>query len=720
MKRLAFLLLIILPLSLQAQSKFRKGVVVGPNGTEQDSVNSVEGKLRTYSGGAVIEHKIDSLLTLLNKIDFLDNQVSVMQQQISDLSSASNDVTAPTYISGEVLSESPGDWLITFSESIVTTDNDSIISNSTLTADGVVVAPDSITVVDATLTFHTPAVDGGATLKMSWAGAVDNGVRDPSGNKLVAFTDADVVVFNNSVYLIDYLAWYRGSGNFVDEKGNNDGTMVGTVAFQGDTLFAYSGVGGTDAINIGDIGLGGDFAVSFILDDIEDAAQTVQLVANNTGGTTEGFHLFATGDGAGKYYLRVDVGDGSSASFAQGPNTLVPGTQYQVYVGFDVDAGVNLSYASISIDGAIYNTTDSTINEGPITVSGQNIYIGAYNNGTSGLMNNTLLDEVRFYNTRLSEAFIDSLDLHPYRLPFRDTPATPSTSDTVYADLVSEDFSDNNLGAYSAAEAAADFGGTVGDGATDNAQIVIEANDACLRLFGIAGSNAGDEFSVTYDPSLGDSAYLSFDMRFKDGFVVRPISTTAGYGGKVGPSMAGRGVTEPIPTNFKIKSRDDLNSETGFTNRTGWKSDGRMRFYCYTPVNYQLDRNWDYTPVTFEDSATFKIYDDTEWFNVTMRIVMNDVGSSNGVLAAFVDGVCVYTRNDVTFRQNAAVDINVMHFSLYNGGTPNFIRNETVSIDNLYIYNFQSTVPGSAAYPGVKPGRQANILGDKIPYRTTR
>ena len=703
------------------QSRLKRGAQIGPNGAVIDSANTVSGNIKPFVGGSPSSFYNDSIIDLAALITVLNQQMATLQEQVSELSSASNDNTAPTYITGEVLSSAPGEWLITFSESLATTSNDSVLSSLALTEDGAAVTPDSFNIVDAVVTIYTPSVTGGTSLKISLIKPASAGLRDPSGNLVASFADSTVTVFNNSIYPIDYKAWYKFSGNMVDESGSYNGTQVGTFTYQGDTLLNFSDAAGTAAVNIGDLEFTDDWSVGFILDEIEDAAQTVQLLANNIGGTTEGFHVFATGNGSGNYYLRVDVGDGDNASFAQGPNTLVPGTKYNVHINFDVNGGTNKSYAVISIDGAVYNTTDSTINEGPIVTSGKNMYIGAYNNGTGGAKNGTLVDEVRFYNNTLSDAYIDSTNLHPYRLPFKATPATPGNNDTVFNTVVYQDWDNAVVAPYPTIDASSDLGGTVSS--TGGAEIVSVGADLCLRLDAVAGKNAGDQFAVTYPSGLGDSIYLSWDMNVKDGFVIHPPGVTAGYGGKMGPSLAGRGALgEAIPTADNIRSKEDLTSTTGFTNRTAWKSDGSMRFYCYTPVNYQLDRNWDYDIPTPTDSSGFLIYDNTDWVNYTMRIVLNDFDDNNGVLNAYVDGVCVYSANNVVFRQNAGVDIDVVFFTLYNGGSiKKFIRDEYVDIDNFHIFDFHNDVKNDAAnYPFVKDGRDANALGDTIPYKSER
>jgi hypothetical protein len=88
------------------------------------------------------------------------------------------------------------------------------------------------------------------------------------------------------------------------------------------------------------------------------------------------------------------------------------------------------------------------------------------------------------------------------------------------------------------------------------------------------------------------------------------------------------------------------------------------------------------------------------WYSVEQHVKLNDPGASNGVLRAWVDGVLVFERSDIRFRETHDLGIETLWMNVYHGGTARAPSDLSLYIDNVVI---ATDYIGPAA--GVEPGR---------------
>ena len=64
---------------------------------------------------------------------------------------------------------------------------------------------------------------------------------------------------------------------------------------------------------------------------------------------------------------------------------------------------------------------------------------------------------------------------------------------------------------------------------------------------------------------------------------------------------------------------------------------------------------------------------------------MNELGKSNGVLRAWIDGQLVFERTDLRFRDIPELKIENVWFNVYHGGVAKPPHEMTLYIDNVVI-----------------------------------
>ena len=76
------------------------------------------------------------------------------------------------------------------------------------------------------------------------------------------------------------------------------------------------------------------------------------------------------------------------------------------------------------------------------------------------------------------------------------------------------------------------------------------------------------------------------------------------------------------------------------------------------------------------------------WFSIAQRIKMNDPGIANGIIQIWVDNVKVFDQNDVLFRTDEKLKIDVFYFSTFFGGSNKAwatSKHETVLFDDFVV-----------------------------------
>ena len=102
---------------------------------------------------------------------------------------------------------------------------------------------------------------------------------------------------------------------------------------------------------------------------------------------------------------------------------------------------------------------------------------------------------------------------------------------------------------------------------------------------------------------------------------------------------------------------------------------------------------------------------DNIWHTLTLRIVMNDVGYSNGIAEVFLDSVCVMSESGFIWRENTSVGIDRLHIScMFGGGDDQFkaARDEWIKFDNFVVWYYDED------FDELPKGHEQNSLTDKI------
>jgi hypothetical protein len=73
------------------------------------------------------------------------------------------------------------------------------------------------------------------------------------------------------------------------------------------------------------------------------------------------------------------------------------------------------------------------------------------------------------------------------------------------------------------------------------------------------------------------------------------------------------------------------------------------------------------------------------WHSVEQYLKLNDPGASNGVLQAWIDGVMVFDRRNIRFRDVDSLHIETLWVNVYHGGTTSAPQDLRMYIDNLVI-----------------------------------
>ena len=83
------------------------------------------------------------------------------------------------------------------------------------------------------------------------------------------------------------------------------------------------------------------------------------------------------------------------------------------------------------------------------------------------------------------------------------------------------------------------------------------------------------------------------------------------------------------------------------------------------------------------------------WYNITLRLVLNNPGSSNGILEYFVNGRLVGSVTNYKFRDYSDVRITKINFANFLGGSGTAPwRDGWWAYDDFVIYNYNNNATG--------------------------
>lgn len=175
-------------------------------------------------------------------------------------------------------------------------------------------------------------------------------------------------------------------------------------------------------------------------------------------------------------------------------------------------------------------------------------------------------------------------------------------------------------------------------------------------------------------PSKHTDLKCEYQVRFSSGFQWKG-------GGKL-PGLGGNGAT--------VTGGTLANGYNGFSSRLMWRPNGKLVAYVYR-VNRPGGTNYGEDFVFKKNGADFKAVPD-RWYKIKMRVHLNDVGTSNGFVQAFVDGTQVLYKGNIEWRRTNNLKIDSFLFSTFPGGGANDsywypTKTQHAWFDNIYIFN---------------------------------
>jgi hypothetical protein len=204
--------------------------------------------------------------------------------------------------------------------------------------------------------------------------------------------------------------------------------------------------------------------------------------------------------------------------------------------------------------------------------------------------------------------------------------------------------------------------------APQNAQIMRDgtslSGDGHLRLAVAAGEHYGSSFGYDFaDMGLDepDEVYFRYAIRFG------PTWTPDGGGGK----LPGFGGTYGV-AGWGGEPSDGTNgwSARGLflpPEEDGASGDTRVGFYCYhADMTGQYGDNWYWSGGALGAQG---VMSRGQWYQVEVYVRNNTPGENDGILRAWVDGVQVYEKTDVRFRDVDSLHVERVWFDFYYGGT---------------------------------------------------
>ena len=237
------------------------------------------------------------------------------------------------------------------------------------------------------------------------------------------------------------------------------------------------------------------------------------------------------------------------------------------------------------------------------------------------------------------------------------------------ATITEASFNNTPTGPYSEADVRSDFG-AVQWTQTERASIVAEGQNRFLRVEfpagGVGPGEGGAQFRTDLGANSSDELFLSYRVRFENGF-------DWSLGGKL-PGLAGGTANT---------GGDRPNGRDGWSARMMWRQNGAATQYVYHP-----DQPGQFGDTTFWDVP----FATGRWLQVEHQVRLNTPGRSDGFIRGWLDGRLVMDRQGMRFRDTADIEIDSLLFSTYFGGsTPEWAPDRDVHVD---FDDFVVSAPG--------------------------
>jgi len=253
----------------------------------------------------------------------------------------------------------------------------------------------------------TPAIPlvGGVTYEVILPAG---GVKDVVGNGIAAQFRSTFTTVQPTLTSDGLTHRWPMDGNLIDVVGVNSGANNGVTFTNGQS--GQAGVfNGASFANVGSIDFSNNFSISAWVWIDTNATNIQTIIANSSGGTSNGFRLFVNTYATTNRALVFETGNGTANNAASSSTgALTFGAWNHVAVTVDRLAGL----ATLYVNGTNLTADSSIFNNFAVNAT---THLGQFTN--AGFRLNGRLDEVRTYNRQLTAAEISNMTILSHHWP---------------------------------------------------------------------------------------------------------------------------------------------------------------------------------------------------------------------------------------------------------------------------------------------------------------
>ncbi|ODN83636.1 hypothetical protein, variant 2 [Cryptococcus amylolentus CBS 6039] len=220
-----------------------------------------------------------------------------------------------------------------------------------------------------------------------------------------------------------------------------------------------------------------------------------------------------------------------------------------------------------------------------------------------------------------------------------------------------------------------------------------------------SSSDASDAVGNSSTNGEFERMLLTYDIWFPTGF-------SWVKGGKL-PGL--RGGSDP----HGCSGGSEADGETCFSSRLMWRTSGSGEVYAYIPTSQKgfcsetdVTCNSDYGTSLSRGGYSFAT---GKWQTIYMLVILNEVGTANGQIELWYNGVPAVTHTDLIIRSSDSISsIGGLYFSTFFGGDDSDWASPTdqyVYFRNIQLYGGlgASNLTGSKAESGAAPSAGGSI-----------
>lgn len=196
-------------------------------------------------------------------------------------------------------------------------------------------------------------------------------------------------------------------------------------------------------------------------------------------------------------------------------------------------------------------------------------------------------------------------------------------------------------------------------------------------------------------PIGAEEAWARFSMKFEDGFDVTDNEFRGGvdwaHGGKFPGWLGTLNVGCAGGGDGPCDGTDSWSARGMFWDpkRFGYEPHDQTGKIALSYYVYHAEQTENYGDTQAWKRNDAGVIDSGQWYDIILHAEMNDIGETNGVLEAWVDGVKAYEKRDWVFRRQGGhhLDVGAWWHVSYFGGQWTSPQEQRMYTDNLEIYD---------------------------------